>query len=91
MQRSKQSSLSDSTAEKVQQNKLHNNNRPIFIDENDDEFEGSGRKGEVSHILFYTLNIFLSLMLIKSFSLIFSSHSKKKVKLLFNSTHVDFN
>jgi len=46
-QRSKQSSLSDSTAEKVQQNKLHNNNRPIFIDENDDEFEGSGRKGEV--------------------------------------------
>lgn len=51
LQRSKQSSLSDSTAEKVQQNKLHNNNRPIFIDENDDEFEGSGRKGEVSNFV----------------------------------------
>lgn len=40
------SSLSDSTAEKLQQNKL--NNRDIYID-NDDEVEGSGSRGEVSH------------------------------------------
>lgn len=40
------SSLSDATAEKLQQNKL--NNRDIYID-NDDEVEGSGSRGEVSH------------------------------------------
>lgn len=49
LQRSKLSSLSEATAEKLQQNKL-NNNRPIFIDDNDDDFEGSGRKGEVSRL-----------------------------------------
>lgn len=47
LQRSKLSALSDSTAEKLQQNKYNNNNKDIYID-NDDEFEGSGRKGEVS-------------------------------------------
>lgn len=50
-QRSKPSSLSEATAEKQYQNKLNNNNRPIFIDDNDDDFEGSGRKGEVQHAL----------------------------------------
>ncbi|CAG9799332.1 unnamed protein product [Chironomus riparius] len=48
-QRSKISALSDSTAEKLQQNK-YNNNKDIYID-NDDEFEGSGRKGEVHDAL----------------------------------------
>jgi hypothetical protein len=42
---SKPSSLSEATAEKLTSNKL-NNNRDIYIDSEDD-FEGSGRKGEV--------------------------------------------
>lgn len=48
-QRSKISSLSQATAEKLQQNKL-NTNKEIYID-NDDDFEGSGRKGEVHDAL----------------------------------------
>lgn len=47
-QKSKLSSLSDATAEKLQQNKL--NNRDIYID-NDDEVEGSGSRGEIHDAL----------------------------------------
>lgn len=87
-QRSKLSSLSEATAEKLQQNKLNNNNRPIFIDDNDDDFEGSGRKGEVS---FFSIFIYFERQ--KSFGLMQKRMKGKKYALLFhtNSTHINFN
>jgi hypothetical protein len=47
------SSLSDATAEKLQQNKL--GNRDIYID-NDDEVEGSGSRGEVRSLFTHNLS-----------------------------------
>lgn len=52
LQRSKPSSLSDSKTEKIQQNKLYNNQH-LYIDDNDNDFEGSGGKGEVIVYIYF--------------------------------------